>query len=209
VLDWWQAEAQLPIAQRLSRFCSDVVLGEIPGPVVVFVDEIDSTLSLDFSDDFFAAIRALYHARAGDEAVRRLTFVLIGVATPGDLIRDPKRTPFNIGARVDLEDFSEAEAAPLAVGLGLPPDDAQRVLADVLRWTGGHPAPLPGAGPARGRQLGRCGGRCLRARDLPRRAERARPQPAVCARHTRRAQPRPGRRAADLPGHPARPTARG
>src|SRR5581483_9682192 len=70
---------------------------------------------------------------------RLLSFVLIGVATPSDLIRDPRRTPFNIGRQVDLTDFTPAEAQPLAAGLGLPDDNAEQVLGWVLGWTGGHP----------------------------------------------------------------------
>ena len=65
--------------------------------------------------------------------------VLIGVATPGDLICDPKRTPFNIGRRVDLTDFTVEEALPLAPGLELPEDKAREVLEQVIYWTGGHP----------------------------------------------------------------------
>src|SRR5213078_4725287 len=89
--------------------------------------------------DFYAAIRALYVARAEKPSFQRLSFVLIGVATPGDLIRDPRRTPFNIGRRVELTDFTFDEALPLADGLGLPDDEAQAVLGWVLEWTGGHP----------------------------------------------------------------------
>jgi hypothetical protein len=70
---------------------------------------------------------------------QRLSFVLIGVATPSDLIRDPQRTPFNIGQRVDLTDFTYVEAMPLADGLGLSSDDALQVLHWVMNWTGGHP----------------------------------------------------------------------
>ncbi len=106
---------------------------------MIFVDEIDTTLSLDFTDDFFAAIRFLYVARATQPEFRRLSFVLIGVATPGDLIRDAKRTPFNVGKRVDLTDFMLAEAMPLAAGLGLAGAEAGQVLGWVLRWTSGHP----------------------------------------------------------------------
>jgi hypothetical protein len=97
------------------------------------------TLSLDFTDDFFAAIRYLYVARASDSEFHRLSFVLIGVATPGDLIRDPKRTPFNIGQRVDLTDFTFEEAKPLGEGLGLTTNEVQQVLRWMLEWTGGHP----------------------------------------------------------------------
>jgi hypothetical protein len=72
-------------------------------------------------------------------AYQRLSFVLIGVATPSDLISDPQRTPFNIGQRVDLTDFTFEEALPLANGLGLPSDESRDVLHRVMHWTGGHP----------------------------------------------------------------------
>ncbi len=136
---WWQTHAHLGLTQRLTKFLQEVLLREITDPVVIFVDEIDTTLSLDFTDDFFAAIRSYYNARATAPEFARLSFVLIGVATPGDLIRDPQRTPFNIGQRVDLADFTRAEAQPLADGLQLPATEAARVLDRVLHWTSGHP----------------------------------------------------------------------
>jgi WD40 repeat protein len=138
VYQWWRAQ-ESGITLRLTRFFEEVLLAEVSEPIVIFVDEIDTTLSLDFTDDFYAAIRSLYLARAHNSALRRLSFVLIGVATPSDLIRDPKRTPFNIGQRVDLTDFTLQEAQPLAEGLGLTPELANQVLAWVLAWTGGHP----------------------------------------------------------------------
>ncbi len=139
VKQWWQAHSQSGITLRLTRFFQQVVLAEVAEPIVIFIDEIDTTLSLDFTDDFYAAIRYLYVARSTDAALRRLSFVLIGVATPADLIRDPKRTPFNIGQRVDLTDFTAAEALPLAAGLGLAPELTQPALGWVMQWTGGHP----------------------------------------------------------------------
>lgn len=139
VVGWWQANAELGMTQRLTRFFREVLLTEIAGRIIIFVDEIDTTLSLPFTDDFYAAIRYLYHARAHDPEFRRLSCVLIGVATPGDLMRDPQRTPFNIGQRVDLTDFTAEEALPLADGLGLPPDEARVALGWAMEWTGGHP----------------------------------------------------------------------
>ena len=136
---WWKQEAETGLTLRLTRFFEEVVLADVSEPIVIFVDEIDTTLSLAFTDDFFAAIRYFYVARAQNPALRRLSFVLIGVATPADLIRDPKRTPFNIGERVDVRDFTPEEAAPLAEGLPLPPPEADRALGWILGWTGGHP----------------------------------------------------------------------
>ncbi|MDZ8184087.1 MAG: AAA-like domain-containing protein [Nostoc sp. ChiSLP02] len=139
VVSWWQEREHLGVSQRLTQFFEKVLLAEVEGQVVIFVDEIDSTLSLDFTDDFFIAIRYLYVARATNPEFNRLSFVLMGVATPGDLISDAKRTPFNIGHRVDLTDFTFEEALPLAEGLGLPSDEANQILHQVLKWTGGHP----------------------------------------------------------------------
>ena len=90
-------------------------------------------------DDFYVAIRYFYNARAQAPDFRRLSFVLVGVATPSDLTRDPARTPFNIGRHVEVGDFTPAEARPLADGLGLPEDQAGQVLRWVFDWTGGHP----------------------------------------------------------------------
>jgi formylglycine-generating enzyme required for sulfatase activity len=136
---WWKSHAHLGPAQRLSRFLREVILDIDEAPLVIFIDEIDVTLSLPFADEFFAAIRACYNARGADPAFRRLSFVLLGVATPSDLIRDPQRTPFNIGYRIDLTDFTLEQSLPLADGLGLPPDQARQTLGWVLDWTGGHP----------------------------------------------------------------------
>ena len=83
---WWQAHATQGIVRRFTNLLRDVVLEECQGNIVIFVDEIDFTLSLDFSDDFFAAIRAIYNNRARDVAFARLTFVLMGAATPSGLI---------------------------------------------------------------------------------------------------------------------------
>src|SRR6266545_157169 len=114
---WWQARTSVTTPQRFSEFLRDVVLQAIAGPVVIFIDEIDLTLNFDFRDDFFAAIRAIYNARATESAYQRLTFALLGVATPTDLIHDRERTPFNIGRRIILQEFSYDEAEALRNGL--------------------------------------------------------------------------------------------
>src|SRR5437016_2164686 len=88
------------------------------GRLIVFIDEIDAVRSLAFStDEFFAGIRECYNRRSQDPEFNRLTFCLLGVASPSDLIQDTRMTPFNIGRRIQLHDFTEAEASPLAFGL--------------------------------------------------------------------------------------------
>lgn len=139
IYQWWQERHYLGVTQRLSQFFEQVLIAEMADPVVIFIDEIDTTLTLGFADDFYAAIRGLSVARARQSELRRLSFVLIGVATPSDLIQDAKRTPFNVGERVELSDFTQSEALPMATGLGLDSPQAEQVLGWVLKWTGGHP----------------------------------------------------------------------
>lgn len=103
--------------KRFIIFLRDVVLGECDEQVAIFIDEIDSALHLDFSDDFFAAIRSIYNARAQEPSFERLTFVLLGTATPSDLIKEHTRTPFNIGEPLLLPDFTFSEAKVLQDGL--------------------------------------------------------------------------------------------
>lgn len=138
--DFWERNKALGPVHAFSRYMEEVVLGGVEGQVVVFIDEIDATLSLPFArDDFFAAVRAFYNRRPDHPENARLTFCLLGVAAPGDLISDPTRTPFNIGRAIRLEDFSRAEASALAEGLEGSPEERARLLEEVLDWTSGHP----------------------------------------------------------------------
>jgi AAA-like domain len=139
VSDWWPAQPDHAFGHRFTRYLREVALAERTERLVVFVDEIDTTLRLDFTDDFFAAIRFLYQNRAADTTLHRLSFVLIGVATPGDLIKDPARTPFNIAHRIELTDFTLAEACALVEHLHVPEQVGKDVIGWILRWTGGHP----------------------------------------------------------------------
>jgi tetratricopeptide (TPR) repeat protein len=137
---WWAKRASLGAVQRFTEFLHDVVLVEIEEPVVIFIDEIDTTLNLDFSDDFFAAIRFIYNARPTDPTYNRLTFVLLGVATPADLIKDRSRTPFNIGQGIDLREFSQEDAQVLRAGLKAAfRAGGDAIFARIFYWTNGHP----------------------------------------------------------------------
>src|SRR5215510_12679932 len=138
--EFWDSHPKLGPLQRWMQAIRHVLLPRYPGPVVIFVDEIDAVRSLPFStDEFFAAIREFYNRRTEDEELRRLTFCLLGVASPSDLIRDTRTTPFNIGRRIELHDFTAAEAAPLARGLRRGEREGAAILKRALYWTGGHP----------------------------------------------------------------------
>lgn len=130
---WLRDREYLSPVQRLSEFIEEVLLECVSDKIAIFIDEIDSILSLPFrTDDFFAFIRAC-------NEYDRLTFALLGVATPWDLIQDKNCTPFNIGHPIELNGFQLQEAQPLARGLEGKVPHPQVVLAAVLDWTGGQP----------------------------------------------------------------------
>jgi len=140
LLAFWRGRLELGPLQRWLRALREVVLPRYPGSVVIFVDEIDAVRSLPFStDEFFAAIREVYNRRTQDEELARLSFCLLGVATPSDLIRDTRTTPFNIGQRIELHDFTGEEAASLTAGLKREEQLGATLLKRILHWTGGHP----------------------------------------------------------------------
>nr|WP_257236982.1 AAA-like domain-containing protein [Nostoc sp. 'Peltigera malacea cyanobiont' DB3992] len=90
-------------------------------------------------NDFFAFIRACYNERVDNPQYKRLTFALIGVATPSDLIRDKKRTPFNIGKAIELNGFQFDKARHLARGLKGKVNNPETALKVIIEWTGGQP----------------------------------------------------------------------
>ncbi|MDX2212136.1 MAG: AAA-like domain-containing protein [Oculatellaceae cyanobacterium bins.114] len=137
----WQEQEGLSPVQRLSVFLEDVLLKWLSdAPIFIFVDEIDSVLSLNFPvDDFFAMLRFCYNYRADNSEFHRLTFALFGVATPSNLISDRTRTPFNIGRAINLHGIQLSEAQPLLPGLAEWVRHPELTLMEILSWTMGQP----------------------------------------------------------------------
>lgn len=127
--------------RRFDRYLKEILLQHLPNQkFVIFIDEIDAVLHLDFdASDFFALIRACFNQRAEDPDYARLTFALFGVATPAQLIRDVNKTPFNLGKDIVLTGFEFERSGILATGITQVVPDAEAVLQEILAWTGGQP----------------------------------------------------------------------
>ncbi len=138
---WWKEQENISLVQQLSNFIEDVILAKIANEnIIIFIDEIDSILSLNFSTaDFFALIRFCYNQRTVNPEYNRLNFAIFGVATPSDLIADKKRTPFNIGKAIELKGFSVAEIQYLVKGLETKFIHIEAVAEEIFTWTGGQP----------------------------------------------------------------------
>ncbi len=138
---WLESNNHLNHSERLIHFFEDVLLVEIEQKIIISFEEIDSLLSFSFpTDDFFAWIRFCYNNRANNSDYNRLTFCLIGVAVPSDLIKNKTTTPYNIGRVIELNGFTFEEAKKgLLQGLINIVNNPEQVLQDILRWTGGQP----------------------------------------------------------------------
>jgi tetratricopeptide (TPR) repeat protein len=114
------------------------VLQSIPGKLIVCLDEVDALTRTGYADQVFSFIRSIYFSgRVNFPEFSRLTFVLSGVAEPSELIRDKSVSPFNIGEKIYLDDFSreEFESFVQKAKLGI----AQNLIDRVYHWASGNP----------------------------------------------------------------------
>lgn len=139
--EWFAQHQNLPPVGLLNQYLNQLLLEYFPDrQIIIFIDEIDAVLNLEFgTSDFFALIRACFNFRSDNPAYERLTFALFGVATPARLIRNPTKTPFNIGKDIPLTGFEFERSLILAEGLVNITPDPDAVLKEILFWTGGQP----------------------------------------------------------------------
>jgi tetratricopeptide (TPR) repeat protein len=113
------------------------ILNEYHGDLVIVLDEIDALKSVPYSDNIFAQIRSNYFSRTSYPVFERLTYVLSGVIEPTELIKDGNKSPFNIGDKIYLDDFSKSEhddfvkRSQLAI--------SQDLSDEIYNWANGNP----------------------------------------------------------------------
>jgi WD40 repeat protein len=138
-LYWWRSHSELSPIQRFSRFIEDVLLVNCSADIIIFLDEVDNIINLDFRDEFLILIRNCYERRVELKQYQRLTFCLLGVATPSNLRIDKQLSPFNIGKAIQLTGFNFTEAQPLISGLNSQFSQPELILQEILHWTKGQP----------------------------------------------------------------------
>lgn len=139
--EWWEQNQSDSVVVRFRKFLEKILLAKVKKDIVIFIDEIGTVLSLNFStDDFFNFIRFCYQQRVDNPDYKRLTFCLLGIASPGNLIQDLNSTPFNIGKTIFLPPFQPGEEIePLIKGLRQRYSNSKVVIEEILKWTGGQP----------------------------------------------------------------------
>jgi hypothetical protein len=123
-----------------KRFVQREALGRDPRPLVWGLDEVDRVFAYPYSSEVFGLFRSWHNARAFDPGGpwNRLTLA-IAYATEAHLfIRDPNQSPFNVGTRLALADFTRGQVADLNGRYGSPlSGDGE--LDRFYALLGGHP----------------------------------------------------------------------
>jgi hypothetical protein len=144
-LDWslesfWSVRQMQTASESFIDFFRQL-LARIDCRIVVVLDEIDATLTVEFTDDLYTAIRSIYTARPREDAFTRLMFTLVGVTTPNELIKTRSTTPYNVGRTIWLRDFDPDidDLSAFQRVLSADPAIARTLLDRVMYWTGGQP----------------------------------------------------------------------
>jgi hypothetical protein len=114
-----------------------ILLKAIKGKLVIILDEIDALTKTSYSDQIFAQIRSVYFSRVNFEELSRLTYLLSGVIEPTEIIKDPKISPFNIGQKIFLNDFSKEEFLTFLSNAGIKINE--EAVERTFYWTNGNP----------------------------------------------------------------------
>ena len=133
-------DPELGANMNMSRFIRKEVLGEGMEPMVWGLDEVDRLFGCAFGSEVFGLFRSWHNRRALEPAGpwSRLTLALAYSTEAHLFITDLNQSPFNVGTRLTLEDFTPDQAADLNVRYGSPlktPAEQSRFWSLV----GGHP----------------------------------------------------------------------
>lgn len=114
------------------------IVNAISGKLIICIDEIDALKKCGYSDQVFSFIRSLYFSgRANFEELYRATYILSGVAEPAEIIKNKDISPFNIGEKIYLEDFTLEEVTKLFKNSLIEID--RDSVAHLYSWCNGHP----------------------------------------------------------------------
>ncbi|HTL57549.1 MAG TPA: AAA-like domain-containing protein [Candidatus Limnocylindrales bacterium] len=125
---------------NFERFLRKEVLGRLTTPLVWGLDEVDRLFATPFGSEVFGLLRSWHNERALDPTGpwSRLT-IAIAYATEAHLfITDLNQSPFNVGTRLVLEDFTPLQVADLNRRYH-DPIKSQDELNRFYRLVGGHP----------------------------------------------------------------------
>jgi serine/threonine protein kinase len=125
---------------NFEQYLRREALLKLSAPIVWGLDEVDRLFTCDFGSEVFGLFRSWHNKRALDPQGpwQRLTLA-IAYATEAHLfITDLNQSPFNVGTRLQLDDFTFEQVAELNERYGAPLKDKAEI-ARYYRLLSGHP----------------------------------------------------------------------
>ena len=122
---------------KLTYLMEDYVLTQGDTPILLALDEVDRLLETEWYSDFFALLRAWHESRTLDERWDNLSMVMVISTEPYLLIDSTTQSPFNVGLRLYLRDFDQAQMRDLNDRHGSPVREPD--LGQFMELIGGHP----------------------------------------------------------------------
>ncbi|MGA2867713.1 MAG: serine/threonine-protein kinase [Verrucomicrobiota bacterium] len=125
---------------NFERFLTRRVLAHLNAPLIWAMDEVDRLFLQSYSNELFGMFRSWHNARAlnPEGSWSKLSLVLAYSAEARMFITDLNQSPFNIGMRVDMEDFSLSDLNDLN-GRHDNPLDSPEELQRLYNLVSGHP----------------------------------------------------------------------
>lgn len=125
---------------NFERYMRREVLGKMNAPLVWGLDEVDRLFGCNYGSEVFGLFRSWHNERALDPQGPWAGLTLaIAYATEAHLfITDINQSPFNVGTRLVLEDFTESQVSELNSRYGTPLKNEED-LNRFYRFLGGQP----------------------------------------------------------------------
>jgi DNA-binding winged helix-turn-helix (wHTH) protein len=126
-------------SSNFERFLRREVLAGDESYFVLALDEVDRLFTHDYASEIFGLFRSWHNLRALDPngPWRRLTIAIAYAAEAHLFISDLNQSPFNVGTRLTLKDFTGEQLAELNGRYGNPLINEEIVRFQQL--VGGHP----------------------------------------------------------------------
>ena len=125
---------------RFDRFLRRDVLKNLPNALVWGMDGVDRLFRCSYGESIFALMRSWHENRSTrpDGPWQRLSLVISIATEPYLYVRNINQSPFNVGTRLEVDDFSLAEVGELNRQYDAPLRSEEE-LAQYHALLGGHP----------------------------------------------------------------------
>lgn len=124
---------------NFERYFRQSVLANVGGSLLWAMDEADRLFHCPFGSEVFALFRTWHNERAINPSspCNKLTMAIAYATESYLFIKDQNQSPFNVGTKLELRDFTFAEVADLNQRYGSPLQPPE--LQQFFDLVGGHP----------------------------------------------------------------------